>query len=376
MIIKNSTYSEMATYVRHSQKKIIIYGAGMIGQIVVPYLIREYMLYDAIDCFVDMDERKKGNRINIDHFSYEIHTPDYLEHHHEKRILLITNSKFIPVVRFLDGIETLNSVESYIVPIMQIHKLDQVKSISIERKYRHELIPRKIHYCWFGGNQIPEFLQNCIESWKEKCPDYEIIEWNENNYDINRHEYTKQAFMQKRWGFVSDIARLDILYDNGGIYLDTDVTLIQNLDALLHQEGFIGTEKWGNINTGGGCGFVAGHPMLKKMIDCRNEVPFILNDGTLNIETNGVYETRPFLDEGFKPDNSLQSVGNVTIYPSFVNHPYDYMSCKLHKRETTVSIHHFYGGWMDENDHQNRKNTQEQYQRIVDRINNGGMPDW
>ncbi|MBD5529266.1 MAG: hypothetical protein HDR02_12815 [Lachnospiraceae bacterium] len=375
MILRNSTYLEMAADARRNKKKIIVYGAGMIGQVIVPYLIREYMLYDAIDCFVDMDERKKGNTIDIDSFSYEIRTPDYLEHYHGRQILLIANSKFIPVVQYLDGIETLNDAEGYIIPMMQIHELDQMKSIRMERNQYPELIPRKIHYCWFGGNQIPEFLQNCIQSWREKCPGYEIIEWNEDNYDINRHEYTKQAYVQKKWGFISDMARLDILYDNGGIYLDTDVTLIRNLDTLLCQKGFIGTEKWGNINTGGGCGFVAGHPMLKKLIEYRNKVPFILNDGTLNVETNGVYETKPFLDEGFKPNNSLQTVGNVTVYPSYVNHPYDYMSCELHKKETTVSIHHFYGGWMDENDHQSRKRTQEQYQQIVNRINDGGKPD-
>lgn len=372
MILKNTIFSEMAENVRHNKKRIIVYGAGMIGQIIVPYLVREYMLYDAIDCFIDKNEQKQRTNINIDNHLYEIKAPDYLERYQGNRILLITNSNFYPIIRFLDAIEVLNDAEAYIVPMMQIREIDQLGSISIERKCQQELIPKKIHYCWFGGKQIPVFLQKCIQSWKDKCPDFEIIEWNEKNYDVDRHEFTRLAYEQKKWAAVSDVARLDILYDNGGIYLDTDVTLIQSLDALLYQEGFIGTEKWGNINTGGGCGFIAGHPMLKKMIDYRNQIQCILDDGNLNIETNGVYETKPFLDEGFKPNNHLQSVRNVTVYPSYVNHPYDYISCEIHKKAVTVSVHHFYGGWLEKDELLDRKSTQNQYRSVLNRICNGG----
>ena len=206
------------------------------------------------------------------------------------------------------------------------------------------------------------------------CPDYEIIEWNENNYNVNRHDFTKEAYEAGKYGFVSDMARIDILYENGGIYLDTDVTLIKSLDDLLYQDGFIGTEKWGNINSGGGCGFAVGHAMLKKMLDYREQFHFILEDGSLNMETNGMYETIPFLNEGFKPNNRLQTVGNVTVYPSYINHPYDYMSCETHKKAVTVSVHHFYGGWMEDMDLLNRKNTQNQYLGIVNRMKSGGKP--
>ena len=104
------------------------------------------------------------------------------------------------------------------------------------------MIPKKIHYCWVGGNSKPPLVKKCIQSWKKYCPDYEIIEWNESNYDISKNIYMKQAYEAKKWAFVTDYMRLDIIYEHGGIYLDTDVELIKNIDDLLSNEAFAGIE--------------------------------------------------------------------------------------------------------------------------------------
>lgn len=104
-------------------------------------------------------------------------------------------------------------------------------------------IPKIIHYCWFGGNILPDKVQKCIESWKRYCPDYKIICWNESNYDVNKIRYTKEAYKEKKWAFVSDYARLDIIYENGGIYLDTDVELICGMDILLQNDVFLAIDK-------------------------------------------------------------------------------------------------------------------------------------
>lgn len=369
MQLRNTDYTSLVKKVKENNSRIIVYGAGMIGQIIVPYLVRKYNLYSHIDCFIDTDKRKKGQKIYIDNYIYEIKNTDYLEENKDNQIILITNSKYSKVLEFLDNIQTLESTDGYIVPIMQLHEIEENNNcIIIEKKYKTQLIPKKIHYCWFGKKEMPQFLCSCINSWREKCPDYEIIEWNEDNYDINRHEFTKEAYTNGKYGFVTDVARLDILYENGGIYLDTDVTLLKNLDNCLYQEGFIGTEKWGNINSGGGCGFMKEQAMLKKLIDYRENFQFMMSDGSLNIETNGVYESKPFLDAGFRPDNTLQEIEGVTIYPSYVNHPYDYMSCETHLRNATMSIHHFVGGWMEEEDRKNRRITQKEYKSIMNRI--------
>jgi hypothetical protein len=368
MILKNADYNTLSKEIMDKNKRIIVYGAGMIGQIIIPYLINEYDIGGYLECFIDADIRKKGSLVSISGKGYPITTPDYLETIDQNHILLITISKCYPIIRFLDGIENLNNIEAYIIPIMQIQEQKIADSIKIERKSEKPMIPEKIHYCWFGRGEKPEFLKECIHSWGQYCPNYEIIEWNEDNYDVNRHNYTREAYAHKKYGFVSDLARLDILYENGGIYFDTDVTLEKNLDDLLFQEGFVGVEKWGNVNTGGGCGFIAGHPMLKELIEYRDLFHFELEDGSLNIDTNGLYETKPFLDKGFKPCNLMQEIAGVTIYPSYINHPYDYISCETTKKAATVSVHHFYGGWMEEDDRKNRENTQRQYAEILKRI--------
>lgn len=368
MILTSGNYESLVKQVTKHSLKIVIYGVGMIGQIIVPFLIKEYSLYKYIDCFIDMDERKRGQVIRIENYQYEIKTPDYLERIDENYVILITNSNFFSVVNFLDSIQNLNYVKGYIVPMMQIHEMENSESIMINRLYDRQLIPKVIHYSWFGKKDKPDFLSMCIDSWKRYCPDYEIIEWNEDNYDIGRHSYTKEAYGKEKYGFVTDVARLDILYENGGIYLDTDVTLEKSLDDLLYQKGFIGTEKWGNINSGGGCGFVKHHPMLKKIIDYRDLFHFVLEDGSLNLDTCGMYETKLFLEAGFKPNNKLQNICDVTIYPSYINHPYDYMSCDTHKKESTISVHHFYGGWIDQEEQLNRKRTQVLYNKIKNRM--------
>lgn len=372
MILRNTGYAALAKHIKESASHVIIYGAGMIGQIVVPYMIKKYNLFQYVYCYIDSDKRKQKQKIMIGSHEYAIKAPEILSRENEKMILLITNSKFFEVIDFLDTIQELKYTEAYIIPLMQIYEQKITERISMKRFTEEQRIPKKIHCCWFGDRRLPEFLQKCMDTWSALCPDYEIICWNEENYDVSRIPYTKEAFEQKKYGFVTDVARLDILYRYGGIYMDTDVTLLKNLDKLLYQDAFMGVEKWGNINTGGSCGAVKNHPMIKEMLDYRSAFHFLRKDGSMNLETNGWYETIPFLKAGMKIDNTMQRIRNVTIYPSSVFHPYDYMSCESRIEECTYAIHHFYGGWMDRSDLENRKNTQEQYRRILERIESFG----
>ena len=104
------------------------------------------------------------------------------------------------------------------------------------------MIPKIIHYCWFGGKPKPELAEKCIESWKKFCPDYEIVEWNEGNFNINSNLYVKQAYEAKKYAFVTDYVRLYALYTQGGIYMDTDVMVLKPLDEYLNHEAFSGFE--------------------------------------------------------------------------------------------------------------------------------------
>lgn len=129
------------------------------------------------------------------------------------------------------------------------------------------MIPKIIHYCWFGGNEKPEIIKKCIESWKKFCPDYEIIEWNESNFDVNCNQYVKDAYAAKKWAFVSDYARLKVVYDNGGIYLDTDVLLHASLNELLKFNCWLASDDVRYINTGLGFGAIKYHSLIKAIME-------------------------------------------------------------------------------------------------------------
>ena len=368
MHLRNTDLDLLKNRIVENNSKVVVYGAGMIGQVFIPYFITKYNLFIYIDCFVDANARKIGTTLSIGKYSYSINSPKYLNQIDSSYIILITNSKFYDVLSFLDKIEILENIDAYIIPIILLGESRKVSYMKPQKLGENQLIPKTIHYCWFGAKGKSPFLKECLLSWKKICPDYEFVEWNETNYDVSRHRYTKEAYEKGKYGLVTDLARLDILYENGGLYFDTDVSLIKKPDNLLYQAGFVGREKWGNINTGGGCGFVKGHHMLKQMIDYRDLFGYINEDGSFNNDTNGLYESNVFIKEGYVPNNDLQIINDVTVYPSYINHPYDYMSGMLDVNESTISVHHFSGGWMDVIDMDNRTKTQTAFNDIMNRI--------
>ncbi|MGN1343764.1 MAG: polysaccharide pyruvyl transferase family protein [Traorella sp.] len=213
-------------------------------------------------------------------------------------------------------------------------------------------IPKIIHYCWVGKTPKPQSVQYCINSWKKYCPDYEIIEWNEDNYDFKKNQYMKEAYESKKWGFVPDYARLDIIYNYGGIYFDTDVELVSNIESLLQYEVFMGFENTGDgelyVNCGHGFGAVKGNEFIKKERDEYKNVHFINEDGTLNMLPSPHYTTKVLCEYGLKRKNIDQNIQNIKVFSSDVLCPKNFRTGKLHKTNRTLSIHHFTASWLDE----------------------------
>lgn len=211
------------------------------------------------------------------------------------------------------------------------------------------MIPKKIHYCWFGGNPLPELAQKCIASWKKYCPDYEIIEWNETNFDLNCCDYVREAYEAKKWAFVSDVARLYVLVNYGGIYMDTDVEVLRPLNNLLEYEAVSGFEAMDRISTG----LMAcreGQPLFKELLHDYDNAHFVKEDGTYDTTTNVTRITNTCLKYGLQLNNTLQTVNGFTLLP------YDYLCPKnvetnvLTITENTYVIHHFDGSWLSEVD--------------------------
>ena len=214
------------------------------------------------------------------------------------------------------------------------------------------MIPRKIHYFWIGGNPKPDSVLYCIDSWKKFCPDYEIIEWNETNYDFTKNEYMRQAYEAKKWGFVPDYARLDVIYQNGGLYFDTDVELIKNPNHLLNNKAFFGFDRASdvtrnNVNCGEGFGAEPLHPILRKMMSVYDSMCFIQSDGVPDLTPSPYYTTLCLQENGLRNENVDQKLNNdVMIYASDVLCPKSYCASELHLTERTVSIHHFDATWL------------------------------
>lgn len=220
-------------------------------------------------------------------------------------------------------------------------------------------IPNIIHYCWFGKSPLPPLALKCIESWKKYCPGYEIKEWNESNFDIDYNAYSKEAYNAKKWAFVSDIARFYAVYATGGVYLDTDVELIKPIDELLNNSMFAGFESFNEINTGIGFGAEKNFYIVKKMLDIYDNISFINKNGTFNTLPCPVYNSPVMKREGFKINNTLQTINNVTVYPTEYFCPKDRKTEIINITENTYMIHHYDGSWVTAEDKQEYKRITE-----------------
>ncbi len=235
------------------------------------------------------------------------------------------------------------------------------------------MIPKTIHYCWFGRNPLPKSAQKCIASWRKFFPDYEIKEWNEDNFDVNAIPYTKEAYEVKKYAFVSDYARFKILYENGGIYFDTDVKVIKPFDEIISRGPFMGREAGAYLKNicnyqgeglavapGLGLGVNPGHPIYKEFLDLYDNLSFRNEHGSLNIKTIVSYTSEILVKHGLGDDNQHpQNIEGIWIYPADVFCPMDHTrGCKVSITPNSVSIHLYDSSW----------NEHTAYSRIIRKI--------
>ena len=207
------------------------------------------------------------------------------------------------------------------------------------------MIPKIIHYCWFGGNPLPELEQKCINSWKKYCPDYEIKEWNESNFDFSGCAYAKEAYEAKKWAFVTDYVRLKILVEYGGIYMDTDVEVRKPLDVFLKDKAFLGFEEEEYVATSiMACekNFTLFEAFLKRY-DGRH---FLKQNGRYDVTTNVEEVTKFLLTHGLVLNNERQTIAGLTLYPKDFFSPKNHKTRKIESTENTYTIHHFAGSWL------------------------------
>lgn len=210
------------------------------------------------------------------------------------------------------------------------------------------MIPKIIHYCWFGKGQKPALALKCIESWKTYLTDYEIIEWSEENFNIKKApRYVREAYYARKYAFVSDYVRLFAIYNYGGIYMDTDVEVLKSFDKFLHHPAFSGFEDNNSVTTGimaSGKGSIWAKDQLGYYHD--KDRRFYLSDGNIDETTNVSIITKYMLSKGLNPNNTYQEFDNlITLYPSDWFSPKSWATGEINLTDNTHTIHHFSGSW-------------------------------
>jgi len=270
----------------------------------------------------------------------------------EKDCILITTAAYEEVVQQLEKIPKLTYTKCYLYKLMRVEQYDYDRlHVSVPEKlsiYEEIQIPKTIHYCWFGKNKIPDQYWKWMESWKHYCPDYEIIEWNEDNYDVNKSRYISQAYDMKKWAFVSDYARIDIINEYGGVYLDTDVELIKSLDELLKNDAFCGFESCQYVAYGLGFGAKKNNKILQEMKEYYDNTCFVKKDGTLNEISCPVIQTDVMKRHGLECNGEFQLVDGMTVYPVHILCGMSPYSLKIERDlKNTYAVHHYAASWVE-----------------------------
>lgn len=225
-------------------------------------------------------------------------------------------------------------------------------------------IPKIVHYCWFGGKEKPDSVKKCIESWKKFLPDYQLVEWNEDNFNIEKLQYTKEAYVAKKYAFVSDVARIEALYQYGGIYMDTDVEVLKTFTPLLDARCILGMEEKGYVATSF-MAFEKEHPLVKQFLNLYENISFLDKNGQIITGTNVAKLTNLLIEKGFVQENYYQELEEgIKIYPKEFFSPYDYINCHYNITENSYCVHHFAVSWMSKKE-QVKKEIKKQLSKIL-----------
>ena len=331
------------------EKKIICFGASKILQ-------RYYELHfewfenwkHQIAYFVDNDSTKWNTTYRLGESVYDINNPQVLDDEKDYILLITTNeTKALEIITSLKETGSASIRQVYVLPMILFSKECDDSVVSEDMETEKPIVNNKIiHTFWFSGDPIPEKYQKCMDSWKKYCPDYEIKIWNSDTYDVKKNKYMYQAYEAKKWAFVSDYARLDVVYQYGGIYMDMDVEVIKPLDKLLQLESFFAIDMWKQIDLGTCFGAKKGNPIIKILLESYENEQFVNEHGSMNLTPQPAKLIDFFEKCGFKRKVDSQKI-NETYFLS-MNYLDVYEGNRIpdnRKSGKEFLIHWHHAGW-------------------------------
>lgn len=351
MIVRNLPVEEFVNYIQG--KMVYIYGVGdFYVRLTRKVIYRK--IHNNIVGYID--NGKAGTDITVFGQEYAVHSLEYMKTV-PSGIVLICGTKYLDeMYAQLEALNLPDTIECFMMPLIWIasdgvdddtimKRLDSNNDTQISTQ---EKIEKTIHCFWFSGEEKPDKYKCCIDTWKKVCPDYQIVEWNADNYDWKKNVFMKQAFESRKWAFVSDYARLDVIYNHGGIYLDMDVELIKDFEPLLQFDAFFNYGTRHLIELGSSFGAKKGNAFIRRLLERYKDVEFLDADGVPQLDkyVQPVWLNEEYCKEGIRMDGSMQLLNEMLILPRRFYTPKDdiflYNSLQC---EDTRGIHHFNSEW-------------------------------
>lgn len=344
--LKNISIEELPALIQ--KNKTLLYGTGKY----IDEFTKRYpgiSIEKNISAFIETIPNKTYK--NLNNTKIKIYGLEELKKDIHEYIIIIASSIHYPeILEILDALTYCDGLKVYILSFIE-NTSKETKNVQLieENSQKEYIIPPIIHYCWFGEKSLPLEYQQYIDGWREKCPEYEIKCWDEKNYDINVNPFVEAMYHQKKWAFVSDYVRLDILYKYGGIYLDTDVELIKSLDPLRKYNGFIGRERANLVASGLGIGARKKNPIIFSILQKYN---ILLQEGSCDLgQISCPYiETGIFNEFGMSSKNETQIIDDFLILSSSYFGGMNRGTFLINPQDNTYSIHHYAGTWVDRTD--------------------------
>lgn len=346
MILCKNSFEEFRNCIK--DKKLVLFGASEYLRLLYPRY-EDLCLETKTSYIVDNSKQKQGSFFKLGDRDVPIKSPEELcKEKADEVVLLIASSAYAwDIYEQLNGDERLENVRCFFLIYLVTEHSDLDRRLELDScNEQKALIPKKIHSFWFSGDKKPESVLKCIESWKKACPDYEIIEWNADNYDVTKNKYLNKAYEMRKWAFASDVARLDVINRYGGFYLDLDVQLYKSLDSLRKHAFVIGFGPYREIEAAA-FGAEPENKLIGDLLKIYDDLEFDWNR-VLQGETQPYYLTKEFKRLGFTLDGSYQERDGVAIYPRELFSDRNLYTKEIKVGEYAFGVHHCEGGWLDQ----------------------------